>query len=123
MASMEELKKGDYFLHRGEPYLVRRNEIVTVGTHCHKKNKVDAVALFSGRQELLTEHPGNKAELLDIKRKSAQVISKGGNTMQLMDTISFETFDAEAKQDMELSEGDTVIYVSYLGRTTILEKL
>ena len=122
MASYEDLKKGDYFLHRGEPYLVKRNEIVTVGTHCHKKNKVDVVGLFSGRGELITEHPGNKVEMLEIKRKVAQVISKGANTVQLMDTVSFETFDAEANKELQLSEGDYVFFVSYLGRTTIMEK-
>lgn len=122
MASYEDLKKGDYFLHRGEPYIVRRNEIVTVGTHCHKKNKVDIVALFSGKGELLTEHPGNKVEMLDIKRKLAQVISKGANTVQIMDSASFETIDTEAKQDLPLSEGDEVFYVSYLGKSIILDR-
>jgi len=122
MASYEDLNKGDYFLHRGEPYLVKRNEIVTVGTHCHKKNKVDIVGLFSGKGELLTEHPGNKVEMLDIKRKVAQVISKSPSTLQLMDTVSFETFDAQAKPEMPFSEGDYVFYVSYEGRSIILER-
>ena len=124
MVLIKELTKGDYFLYKNEPYMIKKNQIVVTGTHSHTKNRLDVVGLISGKNETFTAAPHDKAEVLEITRKSAQLISKSGNMLQIMDMVSYETFDAETKQEIfdELNEGDEVIYINFKGKNFVLEK-
>ena len=62
-------------------------------------------------------------EKLDIQKKHATVIAKNPAGVQIMDPVSFETFDAAVDESLgELSEGDDIIYFSYNNEIKILEK-
>ena len=67
---------------------------------------------------------GDKVEILDIIKKTGQIISKASNKAQIMDMKSFETIDAEATPEIitMINEGDEVIYIEFNGMNKILEK-
>jgi translation elongation factor P/translation initiation factor 5A len=62
--------------------------------------------------------------MVDIVKKTAQVISKNTDNVQIMDAVSYETFDAEVDDDLKklLSEGDHVIFINYNNLVKVLEK-
>ena len=122
MASAADLIRGNYFVYKNELVHVERKEVITCGTHCHSKLKFYVEGVFSGRKDVITLSHQDPVETADVMRKKATVISK--SPLQIMDAVSYETKDAEADEEVlkEINEGDTVIFVDYLGRVKILEK-
>ncbi|MBN2454397.1 hypothetical protein JXB11_02520 [Candidatus Woesearchaeota archaeon] len=122
MKNVKELQKGEYLLNRGEPYRLVSRENVTCGTHTHTKLKLTVQGLFSGSTEVLTVMPHSNVEDVEIIRKKGQVIAK--SPLQVMDTVSYETFDANASGEVleGLTEGDEVTFVEFNGKVMVLEK-
>lgn len=124
MAEATELNPGMYFLHNNDPVKVVKREIVTYGTHCHSKLKFYVQGLYTKGEKIVTLAHTDKVEILDITRKSGTVLSKQQSNLQVMDSHSFETFDAETDLALlnDLKEGDEITFVSFNGKTLILEK-
>ena len=124
MSTASELKRGSYFIHNGEPVCVVRKEIVVYGTHSHSKLKLFIQGLNKKGERSINLHHTDKVEILDITRKTGQVISKTNDKVQIMDNVSYETIDANAPEDLlnELNEGDQVIFVDFKGNVQIIEK-
>jgi translation elongation factor P/translation initiation factor 5A len=114
MGSASELSKGSYFLVGNEPVCVTRKEVVAYGTHSHSKLKIYYKSLEGRGEKSITLGHGDKVDILDIIRKTGQVIAKLNNQVQIMDTKSYETFTASAEQELfnELNENDEVIFVA-----------
>lgn len=120
---IKKIRPGAYILHKGEPCLVKLNQIVVTGTHSHAKNKLELEGLFSGKGERLVLPPHEKLETLEIIKKLGQLISKTNDKVQIMDMNTYETLDAEIDEKIEeLNEGDQVTFVDFNGRIRILEK-
>ena len=111
-------------LHKDEPVVIKEIGLVVYGTHSHAKMKVTVGGVFSNLNETFTLPLHHKVDDIEIKKKAAQFLSKGDSSVQVMDTVSYETFDAEAGQDVleSLSEGDMVTFVEYGGKARVLEK-
>ncbi|MFH0868487.1 MAG: hypothetical protein V1831_04185 [Candidatus Woesearchaeota archaeon] len=124
MALASELKKGSYFIYHGEPVCVVRKEIVVCGTHCHSKLKLFIQGLNKKGERSINMQHIDKVEVLDIIKKTGQIISKSADKVQIMDTVSYETLDAIAPKELidELNEGDEVIFVNLNENNQILEK-
>ncbi len=124
MASATDLNRGNYFLLNNEPVMVTRKEVVAYGTHSHTKLKIFYKSIEGGGEKSITLAHGDKVEILQILRKSGQVISKAGNKVQIMDIKSFETIDVDINPELlpEINEGDEIIYIDYNNNYKILEK-
>jgi translation initiation factor 5A len=124
MASASELKKGSYFIHNGEPVCVVRKEIVVYGTHSHSKLKLFIQGLNKKGERSINMHHTDKVEIVDITRKTGQVISKADNSLQIMDDVSYETLDATVPEELldKLNEGDNVIFIEFKGNIQIIGK-
>ncbi len=124
MTEAKDLRKGAYILHNGEIMQVVRKETVAYGTHSHSKTKLFLRSLLSKGEKDINLMHHDKVEELDITRKAAQVISKMGEAVQIMDSVSYETFDAKIEPEtlQEVSEGETVTFIEYNGHAPGLEK-
>ena len=124
MAGAKEIKPGVYIRLNNEIMKVVGKEIVNYGTHCHSKTKLLLQGLFSKGNRSITVGNHENVETVDILRKEGQVISKLPSKVQLMDSISYETVDADVDNELlqELNEGDTVTFISFEGNTRVLEK-
>lgn len=124
MVEAKDMEKGSHILYNNEIWRVLRKEVIVVGTHSHSKTKLILKNLFGGGEKTLILAHHDKVEELDIKRKVGQLIAKLDNKVQVMDSFSYETFDAEIEPQLfdELSEGDEVIFVNYKGTAKVLEK-
>lgn len=124
MPTATELKTGNYFIYSGEPVRVLRKEVVAFGTHSHSKLKIFFQGLNERAERFANFQHTDKVEIVEIIRKLGQVIAKTNNKVQVMDMVSYETFDANLNSDLfnELNEGDNVTFVDVKGNIQILEK-
>ena len=124
MSIASELENGNYFIYNGEPVRVLRKEVIVVGTHSHSKLKFYIQGLNEKSERSVNFHHTDKVEIVDIIRKLGQIISKANNKIQVMDMVSYETFDANAPSDLlqELNEGDNVTFIDLKDNIQILEK-
>ena len=124
MPTASELERGTYFIYNNEPVRVLRKELVAYGTHSHSKLKIYFQGLNEKSERTINFHHTDKVEIVDIVRKLGQVISKANNKIQVMDMVSYETFDANAPSDLflELNEGDNVTFIELKGNFQVIEK-
>jgi len=124
MTEAKDLQKGSWIVHGGELFQVKRKEVVACGTHSHSKTKIFIEPLAGGGEKSLTLTHHEKVEEADIRKKTAQVISKFQNKIQIMDPVSYETLDAEVDEELlsTINEGDEVIFIDYNGVIKVLEK-
>jgi len=124
MATASELKKGSYFIHKGKPVRVNRKELVAYGTHSHSKLKLFIQGLDSKGEKTVNFHHTDKVDIVEIIRKTGQVISKTPDKVQIMDSVSYETLEGEAPEELhsELAEGDQVTFIDFDGDIQIIEK-
>ena len=124
MANASELKKGSYFIYNGELVKVLRKELVAYGTHSHSKLKLFIQGLNGKGERAVNLHHTDKVEMIDIIRKVGQVIAKTNDKVQIMDSVSYETLDGLAPEDLltQLNEGDQVTFIDFKGNIQIIEK-
>ena len=124
MSVASELEKGNYFMYNGDPVRVVRKEVVSVGTHSHTKLKFYIQGLRDkGERTAIFQH-SDRVEKIDLMRKQGQIISKTANKVQVMDSISYETLDANLPSELinEINEGDYVTFIELNGKVEILDK-
>lgn len=123
MGVASELKKGSCFDYSGEVLRVIRKELVAYGTHSHSKLKIYCQPVFGKGEKSVTFMHHDKVDILDIQKKTGQVIAKLPDKLQIMDLRSYETFDGSAEPELieNVNEGDEVIFVDYKGNIRVLE--
>lgn len=124
MTTAKELKPGKYIKINNEILKVTRKEVVAYGTHSHSKTKLFIQGLFTKGEKSINLNHHDNVEVVDIIRKEGQIISKLADKVQIMDKVTYETVDADVDKDLlaELNEGDTVTFINFEGKCSILEK-
>ena len=125
MATASELKKGSYFIHNGKIVEVLRREVIAYGTHSHTKLKIYFKGLADRGEKNVNFHHTDSVEVLDITKKTANVVSKSNGKVQIMDSMTYETLDASAPAELlsELEEGNEVSFIDISGNVQIIEKI
>ncbi len=123
MADIGKLKKGRFVIVDGEPCCIKNMTSSAPGKHGHAKYKTDVVGLFDGQKRSFVMPAGHKIEVPIIERGVAQVLALMGNTAQLMDLSTYETFELPVPMYLrgELGEGSEVEYMQALGRRKIAQ--
>lgn len=119
----KELKTGQYIVYNNEPYQVRKKEVVVYGTHSHSKLKLFLKpALGTGEKIINFAHTDN-VETLEIIKKKGTIISLSGKQAQIMDSVSYETFDATIHDEVteELQEGQDATFIELKGERFIID--
>jgi len=105
-------KVGRYVIFDGHACVVKNVEISRPGKHGHAKCRIEAVTIKDGRKIIKIMPGHDKVQSPVIEKKKAQVLSVTGNTANVMDMESFETFDIEIPADLKdkVKEGGVVLY-------------
>lgn len=124
MKSIKDVDRGNYIVHRNEPCVVLKKQNVTYSSHCHTKVRVDVQGIFTGFKDTLTLLPHASIDDADITMKKGQLISKSGAKVQVMDIVSYETFDADIEPELmgSIAEGEEVTFVQFGGKAKVLGK-
>jgi len=119
-----KLKVGQYIVLEGEPCKIMDLEKSKPGKHGSAKVRIVAIGLFTGQKRNLISPVDGRVDAPLIEKKSAQVISVGGDSVQLMDMETYQTFEAPLSADDEirskLASGVEVEYWSALGRNKVI---
>jgi translation initiation factor 5A len=117
------LKVGSYIVIDGEPCRIVSYDHSKPGKHGSAKARVAAIGVFDGSKHSLVSPVSSNVEVPLIDKRSGQVISISGKTLQIMDLETFEVFDTSSIEDEmrdKLVQGGEVEYWKVLDRIKIV---
>lgn len=112
IASAGSLREGSFILIDGVACKVVELQTSKSGKHGHAKVRILAIGLLDGRKRDIVMPAHDNVEVPIIDKRTAQVLSVSGDTANVMDTESFETFDMAIPEELKgkVSEGCQVLY-------------
>ena len=118
---MGDLKMGKYVMVDDHPCRIVSMDKSKPGKHGAAKLNVVAISLFDNSKHSLMKSTDSDCEVPIVERKRAQVISVAGDSAQLMDLESYETFEVSVDEEMrsQLEAGKEIQYMQVMGRRTI----
>ena len=102
-AEAKSLKPGTYFLIEGEPCRVVSVEKSKPGKHGAAKANIVAVGFFDNRKRNVIMPADRMVDVPLIDKTSATVIADLGETLSLMDSETFETYEVRKPTDEEVA--------------------
>ncbi|MCD6428572.1 MAG: translation initiation factor IF-5A [Desulfurococcales archaeon] len=126
-AELGSLKPGSFIVIDGEPCRIVEMSKAKTGKHGSAKAHVVAIGIFSGSKKTLVAPVDQRVEVPIIDKRTAQVIAITGDTLQLMDLETYETFEVDMPKEEEirskLAPGAEVEYWEVMGRRKIMRVL
>jgi translation initiation factor 5A len=117
------LKVGSYIIIDNEPCRIVSYDHSKPGKHGSAKARVAAIGVFDGSKHSLVSPVSANIEVPLINKRSGQVISISGQTLQIMDLETFEVFETTAIEEEirnKIRQGGEVEYWQVLDRVKIV---
>ena len=117
------LKVGSYIIIDNEPCRIVSYDHSKPGKHGSAKAPVAAIGVFDGSKHSLVSPVSANVEVPLINKRSGQVISLSGNTLQIMDLETFEVFETSSVEEEvrdKIRQGGEVEYWQVLDRVKIV---
>ncbi|MEW5896166.1 MAG: translation initiation factor IF-5A [Nanoarchaeota archaeon] len=111
------LKKGDTIIIDNAPCKITDLATSRPGKHGHAKVNLTAVGLLDEKKRNIVMPGHDKVEAPIIEKKTAQILSISGNTANVMDMETYETFEMEIPEELkaEVKENREVLYWEVMG--------
>lgn len=100
-SSAKELKEGKYVIIEGIPCRIVNIDSSKPGKHGAAKMRVTGIGVFDGQKKQLLVPSDADVEIPIIDRQTAQVVAVNGNTVQLMDTTTYEVFELSIPEELQ----------------------
>ena len=113
-----KLKEGRYVVIEDEPCKILGIATSKPGKHGAAKSRIDAVGIFDGVKRSIVQPVSAKIYVPIVERKSGQVISISGNSVQLMDVKDYTMFELIVSDDIlsRLEPGKEIQYIESMGK-------
>ncbi len=110
--SVGTLQKGNYVVIDGVASIVSDTQTSRPGKHGHAKVRLVAVGMIDGKKREIVMPGHDNIDVPIIEKKTAQVLSIVGDTANVMDSESFETFDLKIPEELKdtCREGSNILY-------------
>lgn len=107
-----QAKEGRYVIFDGQAAIVKSLEISKPGKHGHAKCRIEAMTIKDNKKIVKVLPGHDKIESPIIEKKNAQVLSVHGETANVMDLETYETFDLAIPEELreKVKEGVQVMY-------------
>lgn len=118
------MKKGSYILIDNVACRVTDTQTSKPGKHGHAKIRITAVGILDEKKRELVCPAHDNINTPVIEKRTAQVLSLSGNTANVMDGESYETFDIQIPEELrgQVVEGCNVLYWVITG-TKVMKQL
>ncbi|MDP2216279.1 MAG: translation initiation factor IF-5A [Methanolobus sp.] len=118
---VKELKEGKYVIVDDEPCVIKSISKSKPGKHGSAKARIDVIGLFDNQKRSIVGPVSDKAYVPIVERKTAQVLSVGGDIVQLMDMGDFSTFELSVPEEHKdrVKEGEEITYLTAMGKMRI----
>jgi translation initiation factor 5A len=93
------LKIGSYIIIDGEPCRIVSYDHSKPGKHGSAKARITAVGVFDNKPHPFVGPVSTKVDVPLIDKRNGQIISKSGETLQIMDLETFEVFETSSVED------------------------
>lgn len=106
------LKQGRYVVFDDVAYIVKSVQTSRTGKHGHAKCRIEASGAVDNRKIVKIIPAHDKVDVPIIEKKTAQVLSVSGDSANVMDMESYETFDLKIPDELknEVKENKSVVY-------------
>jgi len=123
VASIGSLKPGRYVVFEDKVCILKSIETSRTGKHGHAKCRVEAIGVLDNSKIIKIIPAHDNVEVPIIEKKSAQVLSIQGDTANVMDMESYETFDLKIPDELknDVKEGVQVMYWIMLDNKVLKE--
>jgi translation initiation factor 5A len=110
--SVGTLQKGNYVVVDGTACIVQDTQTSRPGKHGHAKVRIVAVGMIDGKKREIVMPGHDSIDVPIVEKKTAQVLSIIGDTANVMDGVSFETFDLKIPEELkdQCVEGSNILY-------------
>ncbi len=95
-----ELKVGSYILLEGAACKIVNIDISRPGKHGHAKLRIEGIGIIDGKRRIIVMPAHDNIEVPIIEKRTAQVLSVHGNTANIMDAETYETFDLQIPEEL-----------------------
>jgi translation initiation factor 5A len=121
VAEVRELRVGGYILIDDEPCKILSITTSKPGKHGEAKARLDATGVFDGRNRSIVHPVKHKVAVPMIDKRTAQILAIMGDTVQLMDMTTYETFELPIEDELrdKLEPGKEIQYLESMGRRKI----
>ena len=116
------LKVGSYIIIDNEPCRIVSYDHSKPGKHGSAKARISAIGVFDGSKHSMVSPVSANVDVPLIDKRSGQIISMSGKTLQIMDLETFEVFETEAADDEmkdKIRQGGEVEYWKVLERIKV----
>lgn len=119
--SANNVQKGTTVVIEGEACKVVDVQISKPGKHGHSKVRVSAIGLIDGKKRVIVMPGHDNVEVPIIEKKTAQVLSVQGDTVNVMDMETYETFDLKIPEELKdnVASGVNVLYWIIMGNKVV----
>ena len=121
VVGVNTIKVGSFIIIDDVACKVTSCESSKSGKHGHAKYRIVAVGLLDGKKREILRPSGENVEVPIIDKKTAQVLSVTGDTANVMDVESYETFDLKIPEEFkgQVVEGANVLFWVILGEKVL----
>jgi translation initiation factor 5A len=122
-AVIKNLQKGKFCVVDGEPCKVLSVTTSAPGKHGGMKARLEVIGIFDNKRRSIVKPAATEIEVPIVEKKVGQVVAITGNTAQIMDMESYETFESKIPDDLKgkLKQGGEVIYWILMGRKMLVQ--
>ncbi|MGC8584907.1 MAG: translation initiation factor IF-5A [Thermoplasmata archaeon] len=119
---VRELREGSYIVIDEEPCKIVEFTTSKPGKHGEAKARIVAIGLFDDQKRSVVYPVKHKVKMPIIDKKTGQIIAIMGETAQIMDTETFETFELPIPEELkgQLQQGQQVQYWETMGKRKIV---
>ncbi len=120
--AIKNLKPGKYCIIDGEPYKVLSMTTSVAGKHGGAKARLEAIGVFDNKKRSIVKPASYELDIPIVDKRNAQVVAMAGETAQLMDLETYDTFDAVVPEELkdQIKQGGEIQYWVLMGRKMIV---
>lgn len=121
VCEVRELREGGYIIIDNEPCKIISITTSKPGKHGEAKARLEAVGIFDNQKKSIVHPVKHRVDVPMIDKRTAQVLSLMGKSVQLMDMETYETFELPIPEEFKsgITPGKEVQYISALGKKKI----
>lgn len=117
------LKVGSYIVIDNEPCRIVSYDHSKPGKHGSAKARVSAIGVFDGSKHSMVSPVSANVEVPLIDKRSGQIVSITGSSLQIMDLETFEVFETSSVEEEvrdKIVQGGEIEYWKVLDRVKIV---
>jgi translation initiation factor 5A len=120
-----EAKPGTNILIDGVAFTVKNVDVSKTGKHGSAKCRIEAIGIINGQKKILVVPGHERFEVPMVDKRKAQILSKGENSVNVMDLENFETLDVPCDPEIigQVEESSNVEYWDIEGEKIVKRKL